>query len=181
MSMRSRVRGERRVGGVAMDLEIGKVLGLPAHALLVHVPIVLAPLTAVGSVSVAFSQRWRQRIGVVVLAFALALAIGTQLAIGSGKALEHAVRKTALVKTHVGQSDLLEPVMLALLASVIALLVLDRIRRHGDDAKIRMASVAVVLATLISAAAAVGLVVRTGHSGARAVWKDSPQLVREVP
>lgn len=91
------------------------------------------------------------------------------------------MRKTPLVKTHVGQSELLEPVTLTLLASVIALLVLDRVRSRGDATKMRMASVAIITATLVSSVAAIGLVIRAGHSGARAVWKESPQLVGELP
>ncbi|HUQ63980.1 MAG TPA: DUF2231 domain-containing protein [Acidimicrobiales bacterium] len=173
-----------------MKIEIGRLWGLPAHALLVHIPIVLTPITAAGGLATAFSGWWRRRVGAIVLVSAAVLAVGTQLAIGSGEALREAVRKTPLVRTHVGQSDLLEPVMLALLGSILGLLLIERARVRGAEGRLsgtrraptlRLLWCATVLATVVSAATATGLVIRAGHSGARAVWKDSPQLVRPLP
>jgi len=77
-----------------MEMEIVKLAGLPAHALLIHIPIVLTPITAPGSLLTVLSRHWRRRIGSVVAVSAVVLAVGTQLAIGSGQALEKAVRKT---------------------------------------------------------------------------------------
>ena len=172
-----------------MEFEIGRFVGLPAHAFFVHVPIVLTPLTAAGSIWVAVSAPWRRRIGVIVLACAALLAVTTQLAIGSGEALREAVRKTPLVRTHASQSDLLEPVMLALLLCVVVILWLDRPQRGSEtswlrrwvQAHLRLISTAVTVATIVVALTALGLVVRAGHSGARAVWKENKELVRPLP
>jgi hypothetical protein len=172
-----------------MEIEIGRFAGLPAHALFVHIPIVLTPLTAAGSISVAVSAQWRRRIGVIVLGCAVLLAIATQLAIGSGEALREAIRKTPLVKTHAGQSDLLEPVMLALLLCVIVILWLDRRSLRPDtsrlqrllQARLRVISTAVTVATIVVALTALGLVIRAGHSGSKAVWKENKELVRPLP
>jgi hypothetical protein len=124
-----------------------------------------------------------------VLASVIVLAVVTQLAIGSGEALKEAVRKTPLVREHASQSDVLEPVILVLLLCVIAVLWLHR-RPAGAarswprqlvQRRPALASAVVAAATIIASLSAVGLVIRAGHSGSRAVWKDSPQLVRRLP
>jgi len=172
-----------------MEIELGRFVGLPAHALFVHVPIVLTPLTAAGSIWVAASAPWRRRIGLIVLGCAVLLAIATQLAISSGEALHEAVRKAPLVETHASQSDLLEPVMIALLMCVVVVLWVDRLSRGTGaspiqrvlQARPRLVSVALTVATVVVSLVALGLVIRVGHSGAQAVWEDNPDLVRPLP
>ena len=50
-------------------MEITTIMGVPAHPLMVHVPVVLVPLCLIGTL-LMFITRWRERIGwaTVVLA-----------------------------------------------------------------------------------------------------------------
>ena len=176
-------------GGTVVELELGKLFGLPAHPFLVHIPVVLTPLTVSGGVAAAVSSRWRRRMGVPLIALALVLAVATQLTIGSGEALKEAVRKTALVREHVSQSDLIEPFMILFLVSLCGLVLFDRWRR-GELLPARLSRikarttrllfVLAALATVVSGGAATALVIRAGHSGARATWQKNPQIVRPI-
>jgi hypothetical protein len=46
--------------------------GLPVHALVMHVVVVLVPLAAAGVLAIAVVPSWRTRFGVLVLAIATA-------------------------------------------------------------------------------------------------------------
>ena len=172
-----------------MELEISKLWGLPAHPLLLHIPVILTPLTVVGGVVVAFSPSWRRKIGVPLVILAVVLAVSTQLTISSGEALKEAVRRTALVRKHVSQSDLIEPVVILFLLSLCGLVLFDRWQRGElipqrlkamPAAATRWLLVAASAGTIVTGAWALGLVIRAGHSGAQATWKENPQIVRPV-
>jgi hypothetical protein len=60
-------------------VEINTIFGLPAHPLLVHIPVALIPLCAIGAVVIAISPRWRQRIGWVVVVLAGVTVVASQL------------------------------------------------------------------------------------------------------
>ena len=53
-------------------MEVGNLFGLPAHPLLVHIPVALIPLCAAGAIVMVVSASWRQRIGWVVVPSELA-------------------------------------------------------------------------------------------------------------
>jgi uncharacterized membrane protein len=77
-----------------------RIFGLPAHPLLVHIPVALIPLSALGAIVIAVSERWRRRIGWVVVGVAGFAAIASQLAVTSGEELEEAVDESELVHRH---------------------------------------------------------------------------------
>jgi uncharacterized membrane protein len=74
-------------------MEIDQILGLPAHPLLVHIPVVLVPLATVGAVLVAVKASWRRSLAVVVAVLAVGGAVGVLLATQSGEALEERVEE----------------------------------------------------------------------------------------
>jgi uncharacterized membrane protein len=74
-------------------MELDKIFGLPAHPLLVHIPVALIPLCAVGAIVMVASASWRQRIGWVIVGLAGVAVIASQLAAGSGEAFEEALNK----------------------------------------------------------------------------------------
>lgn len=171
-----------------MELELERILGLPAHPLLAHAPVVLVPLATLGGLACAVSRRARRRIGWVVVALAAVAVVSVQLAIGSGEELEESVRRSALVDDHAGVADTLLPVAAAFLAAVTGLVGLDHRRRRRDTPAggadtgehLRRAVAVLAVATVVSAAASDVWVFRAGHSGARAVWDDParPMLTR---
>ena len=93
-------------------MEINELFGLPAHPLLVHLPIVLLPLCAVGAIGVVISDSWRHRIGWIVTALTGVSLVFVQLAIGSGESLEERVEETGsreLIEDHSQLAEQLRP------------------------------------------------------------------------
>ena len=155
-------------------MELAKLFGLPAHPLLVHVPIVLIPLVGVGAAAMAIWPRLRARIGWVVVGLAGVALVGVQLAMGSGEALEESVPRSQALSTHVHLADGMRPLALLLFVAVLGLMLADRFVRSPRRGGI-LAAVAVV--TVLSAGLANVWIVRLGHNGAKATW----QRVRVQP
>src|SRR6478609_8183815 len=113
------------------------LFGLPAHPLLVHLPIVLIPLVAVGAIAMACSRRVRDRIGWIVLALAVVAFGGTYLAVESGEALEESVKESSALRAHTSLADSMQPLAFALLAAVALLMAAHwwegRSRRTAGD------------------------------------------------
>ncbi|MCU1449089.1 MAG: hypothetical protein JWP02_1259 [Acidimicrobiales bacterium] len=149
-------------------MDITKFFGLPAHPLLVHIPIVLIPLVGLGAVAIAVSRSMRDRLGWIVVALAGVALVGVQLAIGSGEALEHSVPRSAALTRHTDLAGTMRPLALLLFVAVGALMLADR---HLTSARRRHWLAAVAVLTVISAGAANVWIVRLGHNGARATWQ----------
>jgi uncharacterized membrane protein len=154
-------------------MEISKLFGLPAHPLLVHVPIVLLPLVALATLAMAVVPAWRQRFGWIVVGLAVAALVGVQLALGSGEALEPHVQRTAVLHRHTELAGSLRPLALVLLVLVLALVLLDR-HRPGPRWVVPVVAVAAVL----SGAVTTYRLAEVGHNGARASWGDTDMSAR---
>lgn len=74
------------------------ILGLPAHPLFAHIPVVLIPLAAIGAVLMLW-PRLRDRIGWFVVAIVFVAGLSTQLVISSGQSLREYVRDRAAPRT----------------------------------------------------------------------------------
>lgn len=81
------------------------VNGLPAHVLLVHFLVVLAPLTAVLAVLCALWPAARRRLAWPVLALAAFCLVLTPITTEAGEWLEHRVGRSPLVHTHAELGD----------------------------------------------------------------------------
>jgi hypothetical protein len=165
-----------------VEIKIDRILGLPAHPLFAHGPVVLVPLTAIAAVVCALSRGWRRRLGWLVVGLALVSLVSVDLAIGSGEALEESVRESDLVEDHAGTSDSLLPLTAGLLVAVTALIGADRaFGRHPDEGNPgtstgrRWVIAGLAAATLVTASVSTVWIYRAGHSGAKAVWDDPDQ------
>jgi uncharacterized membrane protein len=107
------------------------MFGLPAHPLVVHVPIVLLPLVGIGSSAMALAATPRRRFGSVTLALAAIAFAFTQLAAGRGEALEDSVRRSQALRDHVEMAGTRRVLSFVLLAVVAGQYALDRYQRHG--------------------------------------------------
>ena len=67
------------------------IFGLPAHPLLVHIPIALLPLAAIGVLVMAARPAWHRRYRWAVLAIGLIGTLGAVLAASAGERLEERV------------------------------------------------------------------------------------------
>ena len=159
-------------------MRIAKFGGLPAHPLFVHVPIVLLPLVAIGAVAMACSARVRERLGWTILGLAIVAGLSTQLAIGSGQALQNDVKPSDALRHHIAIAESIRPLALLLFLVALAVMLVDRRgrqawpfqsgapRRASDRARaaLGVAVVAVALFTCVR-------LYQIGDSGAKATWQ----------
>ena len=149
---------------------------LPLHPLLVHVPVVLVPLLAVGTVGLAVRRSWFERFGVLAAGLAVVTAFGTLLASQSGEDLQESVKRTAALRNHTELGDQAKVAIAVFLLTLFVWIALDWwwTRRGADRAPARAGLVSRVLmvASLVFGALATVWVFQAGHSGAKAVWSD---------
>lgn len=156
---------------------------IPSHPLLVHVPVVLVPLSMVATVLMVLLPSLRRRFGslaVVILTIAFA---GTIIAARSGSSLEKAYTAAGeaipdVLKQHADMGTRLQFVVGAYLCLTIVWIV--RSRRsgadYGDDDRIlsqaRLITAAIVVLVVTAGSFSSILTLRTAHSGARSVWEQ---------
>jgi hypothetical protein len=155
------------------------VNGLPAHVLLVHIVVVLVPLTALALVAAALWPRAARRLGVLLPALALVALVSVPLTTQAGEWLERHVTDDALVRRHTELGDGLLPWALGLfvLAAVVWWAGRRAPAQPGQGSGMRWSALPVrIVVGVLSLAVAVGAVVdvyRIGDSGAKAAWHDA--------
>ena len=151
-----------------MPMEINNLFGLPAHPLLVHLPVVMVPTAAVGAIILAIFPRFFTRYGWWVTGMAFVGAIGAVLAAGSGETLEERVERSSTLHDHAELGETARLLAIVLFA-VLLVVMLARKYRAKDMVK---KSISIVTSVLIvaSSAAAGWVIVQTGHTGAKASW-----------
>ncbi|MGW2033870.1 MULTISPECIES: DUF2231 domain-containing protein [Streptomyces] len=153
--------------------------GLPSHVLLVHVVVVLIPLTALALVAAALWPRAGRRLGPLLPLLALVALVSVPLTTHAGEWLERHVDDDALVRRHAELGDGLLPWALGLF--VLAAVVWWTGRRApaepGQGGGTRWSALPVrIVVGVLSLAVAAGAVVdvyRIGDSGAKAAWHDA--------
>ena len=179
-------------------MEINDLFGLPAHPLLVHLPVVLIPLATIGSIFVAIKPEWRRRYAIPVAALAAVGAVAVFLAAQSGESLEERVKENDLVEEHAEAGESAEPFVAVygvLAVGLAAADLVDRRRRGGgagdpapaaDQGGVATATATrttttsaltrvlpiLAVVTVLSGAVATYFVYEAGHSGAKATWDD---------
>jgi hypothetical protein len=155
-------------------LALTSLFGLPAHPLLVHIPIVLIPLGALGAVLMLW-PRLRATLGWWVCGILVVAGIATQLAIDSGQSLEEYVRESSLVRDHTRIGENIRPWLLLLFLALVGVMLIDRaVKRraaqpNGRDV-LKIGGVVLSALSIVFAAMSVYWITRIGHSGSKAVW-----------
>jgi uncharacterized membrane protein len=148
------------------------IAGLPAHVLLVHALVVLAPLTAVLEILCALWPAARRRLVWLVLAFAVVTTALTPITTEAGEWLyDREGHHRDILNTHADRGGWLIYFSIAMLvvAVILALVHLRESRSATPAVKI---NVAVAILAIAVGAASIVQVVRIGDSGARAVWAN---------
>jgi len=158
-------------------LALDSLFGLPAHPFLVHIPVVLIPLGALGAVLMLW-PRLRQMIGWWVCAILVVAGVATQLAISSGQSLEEYVRESQLVRDHARIGENIRPWLLLMLLALLGVMLIDRAIRRRDEQPsdrdlLRIARISLSVLSIVFAGVSVYWVYRIGHSGSKAVWHDT--------
>lgn len=140
------------------------IAGLPAHPLIVHLPVVLLPLAAAGLIILAAIRSWRPRFAMAVLAILAFGTAGAVLAMVSGNAFaEHVGRPNAHASA--GTNLVIGAVALLLVGGAWLIWV-----RSGESTR---AKDVVGWAVAVVSAVVVALTVIAGHSGASAAWSGA--------
>jgi uncharacterized integral membrane protein len=124
------------VGGfivaVLLNLVQFKTLtGLPAHPLLIHMPVIFDPVLATAAIVFALKPSWRREYGVAYGIGASVALAGTSLAAGAGEAWEHVKEQAgspdmAAIRHHGELGDMLRNVVLLLAILILIQIAIDR-------------------------------------------------------
>ncbi|MBB5916742.1 small-conductance mechanosensitive channel [Nocardia transvalensis] len=145
--------------------------GLPAHVLLVHIIIVLVPLTSVLTIACALWPAARTRLAWLVAGLAAVTVIATPLTTEAGEWLEHRVGRSPALHAHTRLGDTMLYFAVPLLI-VAVLLVIVHLRETRDRPLPSALVAGIAILTIAAGAAATVQVYRIGDSGARSVWGD---------
>ena len=148
------------------------ISGIPAHALLVHGMVVLAPLTALLEILCAFWPAARRRLVYLVLAFAVVTMVLTPLTTSAGEwLLQEGGPPRPILQEHVERGEWMIYFSVAMLLVALALAVLQRMEGRSDKPRKAAAAILAVVALVVGVSSII-TVVRIGDSGAQAVWGD---------
>jgi hypothetical protein len=151
------------------------ISGLPAHVLLVHAVLVLAPLTALLEILCALWPAARRHLVWLVLAFAAVTTVLTPITANAGAWLyDREAHPRAILNTHAERGSLMIYFSIALLVVAVALALLHRREVRAAKPPALVVSVLVAVVAVVVGAATIVQVVRIGDSGARAVWGNEP-------
>jgi hypothetical protein len=146
------------------------ITGIPAHALLVHAIVVLAPLTALLEILCAIWPAARRRFVWLVLAFAAATLVLTPLTTEAGEWLyDQQSQPSDILRTHAERGEWMLYFSISLLVVAIALVVLHWLTSRSGKPRTAATVIVAVLALAVGVSSIVG-VVRIGDAGAEAVW-----------
>lgn len=158
------------------------ILGIPAHPLFVHIPVVLVPLATIGVVLMVIRPTWWDRYKWPTVAIAGVGMVGAIIAAGSGEELEEAVENTApreLLRAHVEAGEISRTVSIIFFVVLVAAVVVLPwwMKRRSTTTGAATASPrwlrrVVSLVLLVSALGASWTVYDAGHTGAKSVWSD---------
>jgi ABC-type branched-subunit amino acid transport system permease subunit len=146
------------------------IAGLPAHALLVHAIVVLAPLVALLSILCAFWPAVRRRLVWLVLALAAVNLLLTPFTTDAGEWLyDQRKQHSPILREHAERGEWMIYFSAALLIVAIALAVLHWLENRSDKRRTIATVIVAVVALAVGVSSIVG-VYRIGDAGAQSVW-----------
>ncbi len=145
--------------------------GLPAHALLLHFVVVLAPLTAILEIVCAFWPAARRgQLLWLTLILAAATMVLTPMTTYAGQWLyDLRVSPSPILREHADRGSQMIYFSAALLAVAIGLVVLRLTERRSEKPRVATNAIAVTVALAVGIASMIQIY-RIGDAGARSVW-----------
>lgn len=152
------------------------ITGLPSHPLIVHFPVIAIPMAAVLVLLYTVIPTWRNVLAYLITGIGALIPIGVVLAASSGEELEEASDESALLHTHAELGDQLEIIGVIFGLSLLALGLYSILTSRSivtlEASRGHMVLVTLMALALVTSTVATVWDVRTGHSGAKAVWSD---------
>ncbi|GAA2164646.1 DUF2231 domain-containing protein [Pedococcus bigeumensis] len=142
-----------------------EINGLPAHVLLVHLVVVLLPLTAVAAIVVSAWPAAQRKLTFLVPLGAVVGALAVPVTTRAGHDLATRLGNPPFIDKHVGFGGMVLPWAAALAVTTVAQWLY--LRRDAATTGLRLVLSVLVVVSAIGTATIVAL---TGDSGARAVW-----------
>jgi uncharacterized membrane protein len=165
-------------------MELKTVFGLPAHPLLVHLPVVLLPLAGLIAIVFAFKPAWLDRFGWGLVAIAGVGAFGGILAAGSGEGLESLQNEaeTAAREDHFELGETARNLGILFFLVVLAVVLIRYFARKNPStdgfwalARSKGAAIVMSIALVLTAAGSTYAISKAGHQGAKLVWEEEVQ------
>jgi hypothetical protein len=167
--------------------------GLPAHPLIIHVPVVLIPLSILGALACVSRPQWFSRYGILLCLISIAGMSSIFLAMNAGSALQGVLHLTGepahLISEHSQAAGILAVVFVAFTAILILTFSAERITGPlGPTGLVvadrilgaRRAQIALRIALVALALASAYMVFRVGDLGAKAVWLQKIQAAERA-
>ena len=142
-----------------------QITGLPAHVLLVHLVVVLLPLTAVAAVLVSLWPAAQRKLTFLVPLGAVVGALAVPVTTRAGNDLAARLGNPAFIDHHRNLGNLVLPWAAAMAVTTLAQWLY--VRQRAGSAAVRAALSVLVVVSAVGTAV---IVVLTGDAGARAVW-----------
>lgn len=145
--------------------------GMPAHALLLHVVVVVAPLTALLEIVCGvWPAARRGQLLWVTLAFAIVTMVFTPLTINAGQWLyDLEPNPSPILREHAARASVMIYFAVALLVAAIALVGLRMIERRSGRPRI-ITHIVVAIVVLAVGVSSIIQTYRVGDAGSQAVW-----------
>jgi uncharacterized membrane protein len=161
-------------------MELDTLFGLPAHPLMVHIPVVLIPLAGIIAIVFAFKPVWLDRYGWGLVALSGIGALGGILAAGSGESLADSRRASAALNDHAEMGEAARNLGLLFFLVVLGVVLVRHFaRKKAADAGFwkfaasKTAAIIMSVALVLSAAGATAIISVAGHQGAKLVWNEN--------
>ena len=142
-----------------------QINGLPVHVLLVHLVVVLLPLTAVAAVLVSLWPAAQRKLTFLVPLGAVVGALAVPVTTRAGNDLAARLGNPAFIDHHRNLGNLVLPWAAAMAVTTLAQWLY--VRQRAGSAAVRAALSVLVVVSAVGTAV---IVVLTGDAGARAVW-----------
>lgn len=163
-------------------MEIDKLAGLPAHALIVHAAVVMVPLAFLALMATGWRAPWRQVYALPIALLAAGGAFFAIMAAGTGEPLEHRVRDAARAQglerprfgDHPEDGEMARNLAVVFALTAIGLFLVTKYGKRWNLPA--WAPTAVYALAVVVGLGATGIMVAAGHSGAQLVWKDVGSL-----
>jgi hypothetical protein len=182
------------VGFITALIKITTVYdGLPAHPLIIHVPVVLIPLSIFGALACVTRPQWFGRYGILLCLISIVGMSSIFLAMRAGSALEGLLHLTGqpahLLSEHSHAAGILAIVFVAFTAVLILTFSAERINGPLGPTGLaiadrllgaRSAQLTLRIALVVLALASAYMVFRVGDLGAKAVWLEKVQAAKRA-
>jgi preprotein translocase subunit SecG len=141
-----------------------KIFGLPAHLLMVHLPVVLIPAVALAAMLIAVRREWRGRFGLATAGASLLSVGAVILAKQSGEGMFILMNEAPDINRHKSLANATVILTILLFVAIVTMVYLHR--RAGKRTTSPLAVAVSVITIALAVLATVGTIA-TGHEGAK--------------